>query len=96
MDLPKDKIAEVCRRHGVTRLELFGSALSDRFNAKSDYDFFVEYGPSHERSLDAYCDLKDDLERLLGRDVDLIERAAIRNRFFRIFTRDVGITIYAA
>ncbi len=78
----KEELFDPCRRHGVKTLELFGSALSDRFDTEaSDLDFLVEYGPERE-SLRDYFDFKFALEDLFGRDVDLIDAGAIRNPYF--------------
>ncbi|MEK7358183.1 MAG: nucleotidyltransferase domain-containing protein, partial [Bdellovibrionota bacterium] len=68
-------ISELCTRYGVARLELFGSAAEDRFDAeRSDLDFLVEFMPDHELGpwLRHYFDLKEGLEDLFGRSVDLV------------------------
>ena len=70
-------VAALCRRYGVQRLEVFGSAArgSDFDPARSDADFLVSFAPGC--SLGAFSDLKADLEALLGRAVDLVEREAV-------------------
>lgn len=72
------EIAAICRRHGVRRLELFGSAArgSDFDPARSDADFLVELDPASTESdpLLRWLDLEQDLTDLLGRPVDLIDR----------------------
>ena len=74
----REEIADLCRRYGVIRLEVFGSAARGTdFDAdRSDIDFMIDLG---ERSLTltAYLDLKDELEALFGRSVDLIERKTV-------------------
>jgi len=74
----REDIADLCRRYGVIRLEVFGSAARGTdFDAdRSDIDFMIDLG---ERSLTltAYLDLKDELEALFGRSVDLIERKTV-------------------
>jgi uncharacterized protein len=66
------ELSTLCRRHGVRRLELFGSAASD-CEAIGDLDFLVEFeGLDPEKYADAYFGLPDELERLFGRSVDLI------------------------
>ncbi|MFH1740540.1 MAG: nucleotidyltransferase family protein [bacterium] len=47
MDIPKDKIAEFCRKHHIRRLSLFGSVLRDDFGPDSDVDVLVEFEPGH-------------------------------------------------
>jgi predicted nucleotidyltransferase len=79
------QIESLCRRFGVARLELFGSATSADFvEDRSDFDFLVEFNAASEvRALDAYFGLKEALEALLGRSVDLVMPAALRNPYFR-------------
>jgi uncharacterized protein len=74
----------LCRRHGVRRLELFGSAARGDFDpATSDVDFLVEFEDrGWEGSSGRYFGLLFGLEDLLGRKVDLVERSAVRNPHF--------------
>lgn len=73
-----DAIADICRRHGVARLELFGSAARGDFDpARSDADFLVTFRPAVRNDIGALDDLKKALEELLGRPVDLVERETI-------------------
>ena len=74
-----DQIADVCRRHNVRRLEVFGSAARARdFNPdRSDIDFLVEFAPQ-PRAWELLDDLQGELEALFGRDIDLIDRRAIK------------------
>ena len=75
----REALAEICRRYGVERLEVFGSAArgTDFDRDRSDADFLVTFTPSARDDLAAFADLKEALERLLGRPVDLVEREAI-------------------
>ena len=74
----------LCRKYHVKSLELFGSAADGTFDfARSDLDFLVEFLPDvPKRIFGGYFDLKFDLERLFGRNVDLVMPRAVRNRFF--------------
>lgn len=71
-------VAVLCRRHGVARLEVFGSAARSRdFDPDhSDVDFLVEF-PAPALDWQPFLDLRDDLEHLLGRRVDLVDRVAV-------------------
>ncbi len=81
--LDRDAIAAVCRARGVSRLRLFGSALTERFDPDhSDVDFLVDFGPGATDLFDAYFGLKENLERLLGRSVDLVMTDAVTNPYF--------------
>ncbi len=81
----KDKLAEECRRFGVRRLEVFGSAAGSDFNpAKSDFDFIVSFTDKTPGTYaDRYFDFAVAVERLLGRKVDLLTERCIRNPYFR-------------
>lgn len=71
--------AALCRRYGVARLEVFGSAArgDDFAPERSDADFLVTFLPAARDDLSAFADLKEALEALLGRPVDLVERQAV-------------------
>ncbi|MDK2975260.1 MAG: uncharacterized protein PWP08_1631 [Methanofollis sp.] len=91
-------IVEVCRRHRVKTLELFGSAASERFDpATSDLDFVVAFEsmPPSDHA-DAYLDLAQDLEALFARPVDLVEMAPIKNPYFRKAVEESRVPVYAA
>src|SRR5437870_3356040 len=68
--LPKQKIADFCRRHHIRRLAVFGSALRDDFRSDSDLDVLVEFDPGHTPGL-AFFAMERELSDLLGRKVDL-------------------------
>jgi predicted nucleotidyltransferase len=84
IDRSRMGIAKICRRFGVRRLEVFGSAAGGRdFDpAMSDADFLVEFEPGSEGApLEQFFGLSEALRELLGRPVDLVERGAITNPF---------------
>ena len=92
------QLQELCRRYQVARLYLFGSAASGRFDTEnSDLDFVVEYLPAPEAmTMNAYFGFKADLEKLFEREVDLVERAAVRNPYFQEELSDTQVPVYAA
>ena len=92
------QIVELCQRYRVRRLDLFGSAAGDRFDpGRSDVDFVLEYLPeAKELYPDAYFGLKEDLEALLGRHVDLVMINAVRNPYFREELEETRVQLYAA
>ena len=75
----RSKVAELCRRYGVIRLEVFGSAArgADFDPGRSDADFLVTFAPAARNDLAAFADFKEELEGLLGRRVDLVDREAV-------------------
>jgi uncharacterized protein len=79
IDKKRNALAAICRRYGVARLEVFGSAARGAgFDPnRSDADFLVTFEPAARNDLAAFADLKEALEKLLGRPVDLVEREAL-------------------
>ncbi|MGH3908315.1 MAG: nucleotidyltransferase family protein, partial [Pseudonocardiaceae bacterium] len=80
----RNEIVALCRRFGVRRLDVFGSATSGEFDpANSDIDFLVELEPPEGTSrFDAFFGLKEALEALFGRPVDLVDPSALDNPYF--------------
>ncbi len=94
-----EEIKEVCRRYGVSKLEVFGSAVDGEFEEdRSDVDFLVEFLPGQDLGpwLSHYFDLKVALERLLGRTVDLVMYGAMKNPHFIREVNRTRRTVYAA
>ncbi|HPC61969.1 MAG TPA: nucleotidyltransferase domain-containing protein [Verrucomicrobiota bacterium] len=75
--LPMPHVAEFCRRWRITRLEIFGSALRDDFDSNSDVDLVATYAPDVHWSLLDRSRMRLELESLLGRSVDLLNRRAL-------------------
>lgn len=91
------EIPELCRRYGVARLELFGSAAGDTFDPqRSDLDFLVEFDADPLRLFDRYFGLKESLEALYGRRVDLVTAGSLRNRYFIEAVNQSRRLVYAA
>lgn len=85
IELNLQKIIELCRKHKVKTLAVFGSILTDRFNDRSDVDMLVDFEPIDHSKFDYvtnYFDFRDSLEALFGRKVDLIEEGGLRNKYF--------------
>lgn len=91
-------VVDLCAKHHVRRLALFGSATSERFDpATSDLDVLVEFQPMPPRQhADSYFGLMEDLHQLLGLPVDLVEPAAIRNPYFRQGITQSQVVLYEA
>jgi len=93
----REAIIELCRLHGVSRLEAFGSILRDDFDTgRSDVDILVEFDPSVAASFTNFLNLKEALEALFRRSVDLVELRAIRNRRLRRYIEQSKSPIYDA
>ena len=92
----RQRIAELCRRYGVAELALFGSVLGDDFRADSDVDVLVSFDPKAHPSLLDLVELREDLKDLFGREVDLVERAGLRNPFRRRAILSTAQVVYAS
>ncbi len=92
------EIADICRRHRVRRLELFGSATDERFDLeRSDVDLLVEFQPLADgEHADAYFGLRESLESLFARPVDLVMLRAVRNPYFLQAIEPTRTLLYAA
>ncbi|HTF90708.1 MAG TPA: nucleotidyltransferase domain-containing protein [Planctomycetota bacterium] len=94
----RDRVIEICRRHHVQRLDVFGSATGVEFDPqRSDVDLIVQFdGNAQEKLLDAYFGLKEELEALFDRPVDLLTTATVRNPYLRESIERSRQTLYAA
>lgn len=82
IDLPREKIAEFCRRNHIRKLSLFGSVLRGDLKPDSDIDLLVEFDPDHIPGLIRLAGMEIELTEILGRKVDL-RTAQDLSRYFR-------------
>jgi uncharacterized protein len=75
--LPDLAIEDFCRRWRISELALFGSVLRDDFRPDSDVDVLVTFAPGAHWSLFDMVRMQKELEAVLGREVDLVERKAV-------------------
>ncbi len=75
--VPKDKIAVFCQKWKITELAFFGSVLREDFRPDSDVDVLVTFTPDSDWGIDHLLDMKEELETLLGRAVDLVEKRLV-------------------
>ena len=94
----RETIAAACAKHGVLRLDAFGSAVRGDFRPRdSDVDLLVEFGPMDPYArVDAYFDLLDDLRSILGGKVDLVMADAVKNRYIAADIKRTKQVVYAA
>lgn len=97
IDAQREDIARLCRQYGVRRLEAFGAVLRADFDAaRGDIDLLVEFNPDAAISFGDVLDLKQALERLLQRPVDLLEPHTIGNRRLRHHVHHGKAPVYDA
>ena len=95
----REELAELCRRYGVARLEVFGSAARgvDFDPEASDADFLVEFDPDSDLPpLEQFFGLVDALREALGRPVDVVENHEFRNPYLRASINESREVVYAA
>ena len=90
-----DNVRTLCKLHKVQRLFVFGSVLSDRFQNDSDIDLIVDFqGVDLYDYADNYFNLKESLENLFQREVDLLEDKAIKNPYLRKSIDSSKVLVY--
>lgn len=77
IDVPRNRVAEFCQKWKIVELSVFGSVLRADFRPDSDIDVLVTFAPDSRYSLFDLVHMEDELEKILGRKVDLVERSAI-------------------
>lgn len=99
INIQEEQLAEICKKFKIRELTIFGSALREDFNEKSDVDLLVEFNPNSGISLFDVVDLKEALESFLGREVDIVSKKAIqrsRNYLKKKAILDNYMVIYAS
>ena len=90
-----DSIKELCKAHDVLSFSAFGSVTRDDFKKDSDIDFVVDFNENDPiKYSDLYFNLKEDLQKLLKRQIDLIEERGIKNQIFKKELDDTKVLIY--
>jgi uncharacterized protein len=93
----KDKeLLDIIRKYGLSEVAAFGSVLRDDFNDESDIDLLVVFQNGKGKSLFDIIDLKSDMEMLIGRNVDIVEKEALKNPYRKEEILKTAKVIYAA
>jgi predicted nucleotidyltransferase len=96
IDRLKPAISELCRRLRVTKLDVFGSATTDSFGPDSDFDVLVRFERCVPGLFTRYFDLKEGLQAVFGRPVDVIVEDALKNPYFKLGIGQMRKNIYVA
>ncbi|MEJ5375055.1 MAG: nucleotidyltransferase family protein [bacterium] len=97
--IPHQAIADFCRRWGIVELSLFGSVLREDFRPDSDVDVLVCFAPNVSWGFQEWLQMAQELEQILGRKVDLVERRQVeqsKNYIRRKHILDHLETVYVA
>ena len=99
MDCPitinKQAVAEFCKRWKIVEMSLFGSVLRDDFKPDSDIDVLVTFSPEVQWSLWDFPQMQDELKAIFGREVDIVEKDALKNPFRRHSILTTKQVVYA-
>ncbi len=87
--LDKERIVAFCRRWMITEMALFGSVLRDDFGPDSDVDVLVTFAEGARRTLFDLVRMQEELKGVFGREVDLVERAAMEKSRNYIRRQDI-------
>ncbi|MCS6938598.1 MAG: nucleotidyltransferase domain-containing protein [Roseiflexus sp.] len=77
IDLPREAIADFCRRWRIVEFAIFGSALRDDFRPDSDVDILVTFEPGMQWTFQQWLTMVRELEEMFARKVDLVERSLV-------------------
>jgi uncharacterized protein len=94
--LPLDHIEAFCRKWRIEELALFGSVLREDFSSESDIDVLVTFSPDAHLSLLDFVEMKEELQEILHRKVDLVSKGGLRNPFRRHEILSTRQIVYAA
>jgi len=98
IDDKRDLLIELCQRYRVAELDVFGSAVTDDFDEEtSDIDFLVQFNETVKQDrFDNFFNLLEELKRLFGRPVDLVEPGGLKNPYFIEMINETKRKIYAS
>jgi uncharacterized protein len=74
----KAKIIEICRKHQIRELSLFGSQIRGDFTDDSDFDFLVDFLPDAERDFIVFGRIQNELEEIVNSRVDLVPKNGLK------------------
>jgi hypothetical protein len=92
----KPAICELCRHVRIKRLDIFGSAISGKLTAESDVDVLVQFDREPGDLFNRYFELKEGLEEIFGRKVDIVVEESLKNPYFKLSIERTRKNIYAA
>jgi len=96
LPVPPGRISAFCRKWRIKELALFGSVLRDDFSPASDVDVLVSFSPEAHVSLFDFVEMREELEGIFQRKVDLVSEGGLRNPFRRHEILSSRQVVYAA
>lgn len=96
LTIQEDILANICKRYGISELAVFGSVVEGKDKPNSDVDVLVSFFPESGVDLFDLALIQQDLSKLFGRSVDLVEKAALTNPYRKKCILVSARVIYAA
>ena len=96
ISLSYSDIDDICSKYKIIELGVFGSSIREDFSESSDIDLLVTFKADAQVSLFDIMDLENELKKKLNRDIDVVEKAALRNPYRRKNILDTSEIVYAA
>lgn len=96
IEVPQEQIEAFCRKWKIREFALFGSVLRDDFRPDSDVDVLVEFEPGSKRRIADWLAIQDELKRMFGREVEVVQKGLIENPFRRRHILASQRVLYAA
>ena len=97
IDQHSEQLQKLCNDHMVDQMFVFGSVLTEDFNDNSDIDFLVKFGKVDPYSyFENLLDLKENLESVLFRKVDILEMQAVKNPYLKKSIDNNKLLIYGS
>ncbi len=96
IEISQSTISRFCREHKILEFAVFGSILTEDFRPESDVDVLVTFAPDCRYTLFDLAKIQEQLRVIFNRDVDLVEKAGLKNPFRRKEILDHMEVIYAA
>jgi predicted nucleotidyltransferase len=96
LEVPKEALKDFCHRWKIEELSVFGSVLRSDFRTDSDIDVLATFSGDADWSIFDLSRMHEELSNLVGRKVDVIEQAGLRNPFRRREIMSSRRIIYAA
>jgi len=96
IEVPTERLAEFAKKWRIVELSLFGSVVRGNFREDSDVDVMVAFEKDSRWSLWDIVDMQDELRAIFGSDVDIVDRDAVTNPFYRKSIMGTRKIVYAA
>ena len=91
-----DDIVQLCKKYFIKELSIFGSSIRDDFTLNSDVDILISFDKNSEITLFDIMDLEKDFSKLINKEVDIVEKEALKNPIRKSQIMSTREVIYAA